>query len=139
MAAEAQQQLLVLLLAWSWPFLVSSLARGVASSLHPVVLLPAYSCSQLDARLTHEFEPSTAPSCGERMGKKGWFRLWENYTALQEDPALVPCYAELLRLVYDPVAGEYRNVPGVKTRVVPFRPKRGFGSDDPATKYDILA
>jgi lysophospholipase-3 len=72
------------------------------------------------------------------MGK-GWFRQWENYTALQEDPALVPCYAELLRLVYDPVAGDYRNVQGVETRVVPFRAKRGFGSDDPATKYDILA
>ena len=124
MAAEAQQQLLVLLLAWSWPFLVSSLARGVASSLHPVVLLPAYSCSQLDARLTHEFEPSTAPSCGARMGK-GWFRLWENRTALQ-DPALLPCYAEQLRLVYDPVAGDYRNVRGVDVRVVSFGTTGGF-------------
>jgi len=134
MAAEAQQQLLVLLLAWSWPFLVSSLARGVASSLHPVVLLPAYSCSQLDARLTHEFEPSTAPSCGERMGKKGWFRLWENYTALQEDPALLPCYEDQLRLVYDRAAGDYRNLPGVETRVVSFGTTRSFFFDDPAIK-----
>ena len=132
MAADAQLRLLVLLLAWPWPFFVGSLARGVAS-LHPVVLLPGYSCSQLDARLTHEFEPSTAPSCGARKGK-GWFRLWKNYTALQEDPALVPCYAELLRLVYDPVAGDYRDVPGVETRVVAFGTTRGFGSDDPATK-----
>jgi lysophospholipase-3 len=46
----------------------------------------------------------------------------------------VPCYAELLRLVYDPVAGDYRNVPGVETRVVSFGTTRGFGSDDPATK-----
>ncbi|XP_025878258.2 lecithin-cholesterol acyltransferase-like 1 [Oryza sativa Japonica Group] len=61
-------------------------------------------------------------------------RLWENFTALQEDPALSPCYADQLRLVYDPVAGDYRNVPGVDTRVVSFGSTRGFRSDDPARK-----
>nr|CAB3499141.1 unnamed protein product [Digitaria exilis] len=118
---------------------VGSLAvAAAAAGLHPVVLLPAYTCSQLDARLTDEFEPaaSAAPSCGGGvlLKKKGWFRLWNNHTALLEDPALVPCYAELLRLVFDPVAGDYRNVPGVETRVVSFGSTRGFASNDPAMK-----
>ncbi|OEL38734.1 Lecithin-cholesterol acyltransferase-like 1 [Dichanthelium oligosanthes] len=139
---DTQAQLLVVLVAGAWPFFVGSLARGAAGAgLHPVVLLPGYACSQLDARLTDEFEPaSTAPSCGggALKGKKGWFRLWKNHKALQEDPALVPCYAELLRLVYDPVAGDYHNVPGVETRVVSFGTTRGFGSDDPATKNTCM-
>nr|CAB3494169.1 unnamed protein product [Digitaria exilis] len=132
MDTHAQQLLVVIF--------VGSLARAAAAAgLHPVVLLPAYTCSQLDARLTDEFEPaaSAAPSCGGgvlKVKKKGWFRLWKNHTALLEDPALVPCYAELLRLVYDPVAGDYRNVPGVETRVVSFGSTRGFASDDPAMK-----
>uniref|UniRef100_A0A0D9YJZ2 Uncharacterized protein n=1 Tax=Oryza glumipatula TaxID=40148 RepID=A0A0D9YJZ2_9ORYZ len=97
-------------------------------------------CGQLiDARLTDEYEPPTPAPCrgGVRYGSRasaggGWFRLWENLTALQEDPALSPCYADQLRLVYDPVAGDYRNVPGVDTRVVSFGSTRGFRSDDPA-------
>jgi hypothetical protein len=44
--------------------------------------------------------------------------LWRNRKALLEDPALAPCYAELLRVVHDPVAGDYRDAPGVETRVV---------------------
>ncbi|CAL4942860.1 unnamed protein product [Urochloa decumbens] len=126
MDGQAAKPLLVLLVAWaSWPIFVGSLALE-ADRLHPVILLPGYGCSQLDAWLTGEFDPaSAAPSCcgGVLEGKKGWFRLWNNRTALQEDPALVPCYAELLRLVYDPAAGDYRNVPGVETRVVGSAPR----------------
>ncbi|RCV42110.1 hypothetical protein SETIT_9G189400v2 [Setaria italica] len=135
MGGAHAQLLLLVLFAWAWLFFAGALARG-ASGLHPVVLLPGFGCSQLDARLTDEFEPATAaPSCGGvPKGKKGWFRLWNNHTALQEDPTLVPCYAELLRLVYDPVAGDYRNVPGVETRVVAFGTTRGFGYGDPAMK-----
>ncbi|CAL4917590.1 unnamed protein product [Urochloa decumbens] len=132
------QLLLVLLVGWaSWPFFAGSLACG-ASVLHPVVLLPGFGCSQLDARLTDAFDPASwAPSCcgGVLRGtKKGWFRLWNNHTALQEDLALVPCYAELLRLVYDPAGGDYRNVPGVETSVVAFGTTRGFGYGDPAMR-----
>ncbi|CAN6282459.1 unnamed protein product [Urochloa humidicola] len=135
---DAQTQLLlVLLVTWaSCPFFAGSLPHG-ASGLHPVVLLPGFGCSQLEARLTDAFEPaSAAPSCGGGVlkGKKGWFRLWSNHTALQEDAALLPCYAELLRLVYDPAAGDYRNVPGVETRVVAFGTTRRFGYGDPAMK-----
>ncbi|CAN6317829.1 unnamed protein product [Urochloa humidicola] len=138
MDSQADKMLLVLLLSLaSWPIFVGSLALE-ASGLHPVILLPGYGCSQLDARLTGAFDPtSTAPSCGGGVlkgKKKGWFRVWNNRTAMQEDPALLPCYAELLRLVYDPAAGDYRNVPGVETRVLAFGTTRGFGSDDPASK-----
>ncbi|CAL4934416.1 unnamed protein product [Urochloa decumbens] len=137
MHAHAQLLLVLLVDSVSWPFSAGLLARGAAGRLHPVVLLPGFGCSQLDARLTDAFEPaSTAPSCGGRAlkGTKGWFRLWNNRTALQEDPALVPCYAELLRLVYDPAAGDYRNVPGVQTRVVAFGTTRGFGYGNSAMK-----
>jgi lysophospholipase-3 len=128
-AAQAQ----LLLFAWAWLFFIGLLAHG-ASGLHPVVLVPGFGCSQLDARLTDEFEPaSAAPSCGGALKRtKGWFRLWNNHTALLEDPALVPCYAELLQLVFDPVAGDYRNVPGVETRLMSFGTTRGFGYGDPA-------
>ncbi|TVU31300.1 hypothetical protein EJB05_22982, partial [Eragrostis curvula] len=110
-------------------FVVSSLAHD--AGLNPVVLLPGYSCSQLEARLTDDYHPP--PACGSQKGG-GWFRLWENYTAVKQDPALVPCYADQLRLLYDAVAGEYHNLPGVQTRVVDFGTTHGFGSDDPAKK-----
>ncbi|CAN6298771.1 unnamed protein product [Urochloa humidicola] len=143
MDSQADKLLLILLVVSlaSWPIFVGSLALE-ASSLHPVVLLPGYGCSQLDARLTGAFDPaSAAPSCGGGVlkgEKNGWFRLWNNRTALQEDPALLPCYTELLRLVYDPAARDYRNVPGVETRVVAFGTTRGFGSDDPASKNGCM-
>ncbi|KAJ1295961.1 hypothetical protein BS78_01G262500 [Paspalum vaginatum] len=115
-------------------FAVSSLAHESTSGLHPVVLVPAYSCGNLDARLTDKYRPPAAfPWCAARKGK-GWFRLWENHTAVELDPKQVPCYAGQLRLVYDHVAGDYRNAPGVQTRVVAFGSVRGFGSDDPAKK-----
>ncbi|TVT98208.1 hypothetical protein EJB05_56487, partial [Eragrostis curvula] len=110
-----------------------SVASEVPASLHPIVLVPGNTCSQLEGRLTDEYKPST-PGCGISKQGRAWFRLWENFTALQEDPALLPCYADQLRLVYDPDAGDYRNVPGVKTRVLSFGTTRGFGSDNPARK-----
>jgi len=111
----------------------SSEAHEGTPGLHPVVLLPGYSCGQLDARLTDEYKPPT-PGCGVPKQGRRWFRLWENYTALQEDPALLPCYEDQLRLVYDRAAGDYRNLPGVETRVVSFGTTRSFFFDDPAKK-----
>lgn len=114
-------------------FFINSLACGVVSFLHPIVLLPGFGCSQLDARLTDEYVPPPAsPACGARKGT-GWFRLWENYTA-SRDPALVPCYADQLRVVFEPLAGDYREAPGVETRVVSFGTMRGLGSNDPTQK-----
>ncbi|CAL5028294.1 unnamed protein product [Urochloa decumbens] len=111
----------------------SLLAQDAASGLNPVVLVPGNTCGQLDAQVTDEYKPQ-APGCGIPKQGRGWFRLWENFTALQEDPSLLPCYADQLRLVYDPVAGDYRNVPGVKTRVVSFGTTRSFRFNDPARK-----
>ncbi|CAN6169794.1 unnamed protein product [Urochloa humidicola] len=116
----------------------SSPAQGETSpGLHPVVLVPGYTCSNLDARLTDEYQPPPGMTwCGARKGK-GWFRLWHNQTAVQ-DPRLLPCYADQLRLVYDHAANDYRNAPGVQTRVVAFGSTRGFGSDDPAMKNNCM-
>ncbi|KAK8448585.1 hypothetical protein SEVIR_7G054100v4 [Setaria viridis] len=135
---ELQQQhhilpLVALLIATFFFVGAPSLAQDATPSLHPVVLVPGNTCGQLDARLTDEYEPPT-PACGIPKQGRGWFRLWENFTALQEDPSLLPCYADQLRLVYDPVAGDYRNLPGVKTRVVAFGTTRSFRFDDPARK-----
>jgi lysophospholipase-3 len=42
------------------------------------VLVPGYTCSNLDARLTDEYQPPPGmPWCGAMKGK-GWFRLWKN-------------------------------------------------------------
>uniref|UniRef100_A0A0D3EYM0 AB hydrolase-1 domain-containing protein n=1 Tax=Oryza barthii TaxID=65489 RepID=A0A0D3EYM0_9ORYZ len=129
---QQQQRLLPLVV---FLFVVGALpaaTHGATSSphFHPVVLVPGNTLTR----------GSPTPACrgGVRYGSRasaggGWFRLWENFTALQEDPALSPCYADQ-RLVYDPVAGDYRNVPGVDTRVVSFGSTRGFRSDDPARK-----
>ncbi|KAF8657339.1 hypothetical protein HU200_060107 [Digitaria exilis] len=106
--------------------------------LHPVILVPGYSCSQFDARLIGEYEPPT-PACGVPKQGREWFRLWENYTELQENPTLLPCYQDQLRLVYDHAAGDYCNVPGVETRVVSFGTTRSFVFDDPVQKNVCMA
>ena len=140
MEAPAQEQhrlsvpLVLLLATLFFAGAPSAAARGEAaapSGLHPVVLLPGFTCSPASARLTDHYEPPpSSPGCGARRQGRGWFRLWENYTALQADPALLPCYQDQLRLVYDPAAGDYRNAPGV----VSFGTTRSFRFDDPDQK-----
>ncbi|KAF8779170.1 hypothetical protein HU200_002846 [Digitaria exilis] len=128
---------LVLLLLASLFFAAAGAHDDATPGLHPVILLPGYSCSQLDARLTDDYEPPT-PACGVRKQGRGWFRLWENYTALQVDPALLPCFHDQLRLGYDRAAGDYRNAPGVETHVVSFGTTRSFRFDDPALKNGCM-
>ncbi|RLM92561.1 hypothetical protein C2845_PM08G05500 [Panicum miliaceum] len=98
---------------------------GVAGDavLHPIVLVPGVSCSKLEARLTGAYRPSV-PRCGAMKGKR-WFGLWDNCSDL---PAhhYVHCFMEQMSLVYDPVADDYRNLPGVETRVPNFGSARGF-------------
>ncbi|TVU21953.1 hypothetical protein EJB05_31624 [Eragrostis curvula] len=84
---------------------------------HPIVLVPGVSCSELEARLTDAYRPST-PRCGAMKGK-GWFGLWQNGSDLPAHD-YVPCFMEQMRLVYDPDANEFRNIPGVETRVPNF-------------------
>ncbi|TVU21968.1 hypothetical protein EJB05_31640, partial [Eragrostis curvula] len=90
---------------------------AVGDELHPIVLFPGASCSELEARLTDAYRPST-PRCGAMKGK-GWFGLWQNCSDL---PAhnYVDCFMEQMSLVYDPATNEFRNRPGVETRVPNF-------------------
>ena len=96
---------------------------GGGGVLHPMVLVPGLTCSELEVRLTDAYRP-TLPHCGAMKGK-GWFGLWANCSDI---PAhhYVPCFMEQMSLVYDPAAGDYRNLPGVETRVCNFGSSRGF-------------
>ncbi|KAL6848201.1 hypothetical protein ACP4OV_022329 [Aristida adscensionis] len=96
---------------------------GEGVVLHPIVLVPGVSCSELEARLTAAYRPST-PRCGALKGK-GWFGLWANCTDITAH-RYVPCFAEQMRLVYDPAANDYRNLAGVQTRVPHFGSSKGF-------------
>lgn len=99
--------------------------------LHPIVLVPGYATNELDARLTELYQPSS-PRCGERKGK-GWFRLYLNYSALQ-DPVNVPCFAEHMTTAYDAASDDYFNLPGVETRVPFFGSTQAFRYPDPDRK-----
>ena len=101
-----------------------------SSGVHPVVLLPGNTCSQIEVRLTDAYEPPS-PLCAARKGDGRWSRLWKNITA---PDAEVPCFADQLRLVYDHAAGDNGNAPGVETRALSFGSTRGFLADDPADK-----
>uniref|UniRef100_A0A0D9XJR5 BTB domain-containing protein n=1 Tax=Leersia perrieri TaxID=77586 RepID=A0A0D9XJR5_9ORYZ len=84
--------------------------------LHLIFLLPGASCSDLEARLTESYQPSV-PSC-----EKG---LWVNTSDLSTYH-YEKCFQEQMSLVYDPVHNEYRNLPGVETRVPNFGITRGL-------------
>ncbi|KQK22767.1 lecithin-cholesterol acyltransferase-like 1 [Brachypodium distachyon] len=100
-------------------------AGDVDNDLLPVVLVPGYGSSQLEARLTAAYEPP-APRCGARKGE-GWFRLWPiNHTAMRQNPADAPCFADQMSLVYDAVADDYGDAAGVVTRAPFFASTRGL-------------
>jgi lysophospholipase-3 len=101
---------------------------GVGSELHPVILLPGMGCSDLEARLTEAYRPS-APRCGAMKGK-GWFELWKNVSDLAAHE-YVDCFLEQMSLVYDPAINDYRNLPGVETRVPNFGSTRAFSYKNP--------
>ncbi|WVZ72212.1 hypothetical protein U9M48_020711 [Paspalum notatum var. saurae] len=98
-------------------------AAGDELLLHPLVLVPGVSCSELEARLTGAYRPSV-PRCGAMKGG-GWFGLWANCSDV---PAhhYVPCFMEQMGLVYDPAANDFANQPGVETRVLNFGSSTGF-------------
>ncbi|XP_066399096.1 lecithin-cholesterol acyltransferase-like 1 [Miscanthus floridulus] len=53
------------------------------------------------------------------MKGKGWSEMWKNASDLVAHD-YVQCSLEQMRLVYDPAANDYRNLPGVQTRVPNF-------------------
>lgn len=130
--ATHRHWLLLLFLPWA---LLSRRGAQPPDALYPVVLLPGNTCSQLEARLTDAYEPPPeSPQCGAGSNERGrWFRLWRNATAM-DDPAVAPCLADQLRVVYDPAARDFRNEPGVETRVLGFGSTADFLADTEANK-----
>ncbi|CAL5008060.1 unnamed protein product [Urochloa decumbens] len=97
-------------------------------ALHPIVLVPGASCPNIEVRLTEPYMPSV-PRCGAMKGT-GWFELWVNASdVLAHD--YVECFKEQMSLIYDPVSNDYRNLPGVETRVPNFGSARGFRDKEP--------
>uniref|UniRef100_A0A7N0ZQ89 Lecithin-cholesterol acyltransferase-like 1 n=1 Tax=Kalanchoe fedtschenkoi TaxID=63787 RepID=A0A7N0ZQ89_KALFE len=101
---------------------VASLATG---GLHPVIIVPGSGGNQLEGRLTEDYK-THSPFCRrwrkEEEENGGWFRLWFDPSVLLGP--FTKCFAERMTLRYDPVLDDYRNAPGVVTRV------RNFGSTE---------
>ncbi|EMS58552.1 Lecithin-cholesterol acyltransferase-like 1 [Triticum urartu] len=99
--------------------------QGQLQVYHPIILFPGISCPNLEARLTDAYTPSV-PRCGALKGK-GWFPLWNNtWDVLDHD--YLPCLQEQMSPVYDPILNDFRNRPGVETRVPDFGSSYGFTS-----------
>ncbi|KAK1651681.1 hypothetical protein QYE76_069486 [Lolium multiflorum] len=110
--------------------------HGQLEARHPIIIFPGFSCSNLEARLTDDYTPSL-PHCGALKGK-GWFPLSTNPWDLV-DHDYIPCFEEQMSLVYDPVLNDYRNRPGVETRVPNFGSAYGFSIKiDGATEYCFI-
>uniref|UniRef100_A0A0E0K1Q8 Uncharacterized protein n=1 Tax=Oryza punctata TaxID=4537 RepID=A0A0E0K1Q8_ORYPU len=104
---------------------------GAVGELHPIFVLPGVACSDLEARLTEAYRPSVA-RCGVMKGK-GWFALWENSSELSTHH-YNECFEEQMSLVYDPVANDYHNLPGVETRVPYLGIVKGYHQKQPSDK-----
>jgi lysophospholipase-3 len=87
-------------------------------------LFAGFSCPDLEARLTEAYTPSL-PRCGALKGK-GWFPIYRYNTLDLVQHDYVPCFQEQMALVYDPVLNDYRNFPGVETRMSNFGSVYGF-------------
>ncbi|KAG6506792.1 lecithin-cholesterol acyltransferase-like 1 [Zingiber officinale] len=104
----------------------------LAGNLHPLILVPGLGGNQIEASLTGAYEP-TAAACRPR--DDGWFRLWLDRSALLDTQSQI-CFAERMRLFYDPEADDYCNAPGVRTRIPLFGSTMGFRYNDPDHKDD---
>lgn len=117
---------------------------GSEQQLHPVILIPGTGGNQLEARLTEDYKPSSLVCRVWPLvrGQGGWFRLW-----FEPSVVVAPftrCFAERMTLYYDRAADDYRNAPGVETRVSDFSSTSTLRYLDPSLKLltgymDILA
>ncbi|KAK3146201.1 hypothetical protein QOZ80_3BG0262950 [Eleusine coracana subsp. coracana] len=113
----------------------SAAARGGGQQQrHPVILIPGAGGNQLEARLTEEYRPSSLACRVWPLvrGRGGWFRLWFDPSVL-----LAPftrCFAERMMLYYDADADDFRNAPGVETRVSDFGSTSSLRCLDPNLK-----
>ncbi|KAF0914362.1 hypothetical protein E2562_028241 [Oryza meyeriana var. granulata] len=94
--------------------------RREQQQLHPVILIPGAGGNQLEARLTEEYSPSSLACLVWPVvrGRGGWFRLWFDPSVVVAP--LTRCFADRMTLYYDRDADDYRNAPGVETRVSDF-------------------
>ncbi|KAL3505104.1 hypothetical protein ACH5RR_034945 [Cinchona calisaya] len=104
--------------------------------LHPLILIPGSGGNQLEARLTAEYKPSNW-FCNRWYPLKketdGWFRLWF-------DPSIIlspftKCFADRMMLYYDLDIDDYKNAPGVETRVPNFGSIESLLYLDPHLKH----
>ncbi|CAM0876006.1 unnamed protein product [Alopecurus aequalis] len=111
----------------------SSSAVG-GQQLHPVILIPGSGGSQLEARLTDDYKPSslTCRVWPLVRGRGGWFRIWFEPSVVVAP--LTRCFAERMMLYYDQDADDYRNAPGVETRVSDFGSTSALRYLDPTLK-----
>lgn len=135
------------LLRWGGTLLVLAMAllpqacggAAAGGKLHPLVLIPGDGGNQLEARITKDYKPSsllckwwTRQPAAEGGG--GWFRLW--FDPLVVLSPFTRCFAERIALRYLPELDDYRNVPGVETRVPHFGSTLALRYLDPNLRYN---
>ena len=105
------------------------------SNLHPLILIPGNGGNQLEAKLTSDYKPSSL-YCNKwnpvRKDKEGWFRLWFDPSVLLAP--FTKCFAERMTLYYHPDLDDFRNAPGVQTRVPHFGSTQSLLYLDPYLK-----
>ncbi|KAL0921886.1 hypothetical protein M5K25_009001 [Dendrobium thyrsiflorum] len=111
-----------------------SFASAKTTALHPVILIPGAGGNQLEARLTTEYRSGNIICQLSALSKRGnWFRLWFDPTVL-----LAPftrCFAERMKLTYLAAVDDFRNTPGVDTRVPNFGSTQSLLYLDPHLKH----
>ncbi|CAI0464471.1 unnamed protein product [Linum tenue] len=105
-----------------------------AGGLHPLVLVPGAGGNQLEARLTAGYQPSSLICSFYPVLKQkgGWFRLWFDPTVLLS--TFTRCFSERMMLHYDKESDDFRNTPGVETRVCNFGSTESLLCLDPSLK-----
>lgn len=108
---------------------------GSEQQLHPVILIPGTGGNQLEARLTEDYKPSSLVCRVWPLvrGQGGWFRLWFELSVVVAP--FTRCFAERMTLYFDRAADDYRNAPGVETRVSDFGSTSTLRYLDPNLKY----
>ncbi|KAI4316599.1 hypothetical protein L6164_024565 [Bauhinia variegata] len=119
----------VMVMMWSY-------SCGASNKVHPLVLIPGNGGNQLEARLTSEYKP-TSLFCNRwyplAKDENGWFRLWFDPSVFLAP--FTKCFAERMMLYYHPKLDDYRNAPGVETRVPHFGSTQSLLYLDPYLKH----
>ncbi|CAK7347401.1 unnamed protein product [Dovyalis caffra] len=105
------------------------------SNLHPLILVPGNGGNQLEARLTRDYKPSSLVCHLYPLlkPKGGWFRLWFDPGVLLAP--LAQCFADRMMLFYDKDLDDYRNAPGIETKVLNYGSTQSLLYLDPNLKH----